>query len=51
MNGETRMEIAEKIHNIQDALRENPDRILNRHCEQMLNRLDVLAAMEIEYDE
>lgn len=51
MNVDTRMEIAEKIHNIQDILRGSPDPCLTRHCEKMLDRLDVLAALEIEYDE
>ena len=48
MNVDTRMEIAEKIHNIQDILREHPDEGLNSLCERMLFRLDILALTERE---
>ena len=51
MSPVNREEIAEKIRNIRDILREDPDRVLEGHCEKMLDRLDVLAAMAIEYDE
>jgi len=43
---ETRAEITEKIHNIMDRLDDCPDRIIERHCQQILDRLDVLSAME-----
>ena len=48
MNVDTRMEIAEKIHNIMDILREHPDDGLNSLCERMLFRLDILALTERE---
>lgn len=45
---EDRAEIAELTRQILDVLRECPDSIIGQHCEQILDRLDVLAAMEPE---
>lgn len=45
---EAREEIAEKIHNIMDILRVYPDEILFYQCEEMLDRLDVLAKVNME---
>lgn len=45
---EAREEIAEKIHNIMDILREHPDDIMLYQCEEMLDRLDVLAKVNME---
>ena len=39
-------DIAEKVHNIMDILRDCPDEILTCRCEQILDRLDTLAATE-----
>lgn len=48
---EARTEIAEKVRNIMDILREHPDEITDFHCEKILNRLDVLAGANMEdYD-
>jgi len=51
MPAEIRAEITEKIHNIMDLLRENPDMVLSHHCERMLDRLDVLAALASGHEE
>lgn len=45
---EAREEIAEKIHNIMDILRVYPDEIMFIQCEDMLDRLDVLAKVDME---
>jgi hypothetical protein len=45
---EVRTEIVEKVHNIMDLLCDYPDLCLAHHCERMLNRLDVLAGMDME---
>lgn len=45
---EARAEIAEKVHNIMDILREYPDDILFYQCEEILDRLDVLAKVNME---
>ena len=34
-----------------DILRENPDTVLSHHCERMLDRLDVLAALASGHEE
>ena len=48
---EARAEITEKVHNIMDILREYPDECIDYHCEKILNRVDVLAAANMEdYD-
>ncbi|MBQ0166870.1 MAG: hypothetical protein KBT02_07190 [Treponema sp.] len=41
-------EIAEKVHNIQDLLRECPDDIVDYYCEQIIERLNVLAKVNME---
>lgn len=41
-------EIAEKVHNIQDLLRERPDDIVDYYCEQIIERLNVLAKVNME---
>ena len=46
---ETREEIAEKVHNIMDLLRAYPDEFINYHCEKILDRLDLLAKVNMEY--
>lgn len=46
MRTDTRTEIAEKVHNIMDLLRDSEDRILTDLCERMLDRLDALAEMK-----
>lgn len=51
MPAEIRVEITEKIHNIMDLLREHPDMVLSHHCERMLDRLDVLAALASGHEE
>ena len=51
MNEVTRNEITEKVHGIMDILRENPDMVLSHHCERMLDRLDVLAALASGHEE
>ena len=48
MESETREEIAEKVHNIMDILREHPDEVLSYRCEQLLDRIDTLAAADME---
>lgn len=45
---DAREEIAEKVHNIMDILRVYPDEILFYQCEEMLDRLDVLAKVNME---
>lgn len=45
---EARAEIAEKVHNIMDILREYPDEIIDYHCEKILDRLDLLAEVHME---
>lgn len=45
---EAREEIAEKVHNIMDILREHPDEVLSYRCEQLLDRIDTLAAADME---
>ena len=45
---EARAEIAEKVHNIMDILREYPDDILVYQCEEILDRLDALAKVNME---
>lgn len=41
-------EIAEKVHNIQDLLRERPDDIVDYYCEQIIEMLNVLAKVNME---
>ncbi|MBR2097961.1 MAG: hypothetical protein IJ907_08835 [Prevotella sp.] len=45
---EAREEIAEKVHNIMDTLREYPDEFIDYHCEKILDRLDLLARVNME---
>lgn len=45
---EAREEIAEKVHNIMDLLRTYPDEFINYHCEKILDRLDLLAKVNME---
>lgn len=45
---EARVEIAEKVHNIMDVLRDYPDDIIDHHCEKILDRLDLLAKVRME---
>ena len=51
MTAQKREEITEKVHGIMDILRENPDMVLSHHCERMLDRLDVLAALASGHEE
>jgi len=44
-----RLEIVEKVHNIQDILDDWPDGVLEDLCERMIERVDVLAALEMEF--
>ncbi|MBQ9662200.1 MAG: hypothetical protein IJV40_03495 [Oscillospiraceae bacterium] len=51
MSPEKRAQIVEGILHLKDLLREENDQILNSLCEQMLNRMDVLAGADMEdYD-
>ena len=45
---EAREQIAEKVHNIMDILRESPDEFVSYHCEKILDRLDLLAKVKME---
>ncbi len=43
---EAREEIAERIHNIMDVLREYPDEYIDGICEEVLDYLDALGESE-----
>jgi len=48
MPEDAKAKIVENVHQILDVLRENPDRCLSWHCEQILNRLDIMAGANME---
>lgn len=48
ITSEAREEIAEKVHNIMDILREHPDEFIDYHCEKILDRIDLLAKVNME---
>jgi len=45
---EKRLEIVEGVHHLMDLLGEDADEVLVNLCEQMLDRLDILAALHME---